>query len=112
MMANLRMFGGSLHLLIGLLIVAAVVLVVILVAWTTFNVAIWRSRREKADQAERRRRFRPDGQPYPPAGRGLCDSCARGFDKVYYLPSGRRLCPECYERCAAAGDPGRPAEGA
>jgi len=41
-------------------------------------------------------RMGPDGQPYPPSGRGLCDACQKSSDKVYYMPSGQRLCVKCY----------------
>ena len=49
--------------------------------------AAWRANRAKFDRA---------GRPYPPAGRGMCDSCSRPFETVYHLPSGNRLCPKCY----------------
>jgi hypothetical protein len=91
-------FALNLSLLVGLLIVLAVLIVTVIAAWTGMKVSIWRFRQKKAEQQERQRKLRPDGQPYPPAARGTCDECARSLDLVYHLPSGRRLCPTCYHR--------------
>ena len=52
---------------------------------------------QASEQETRRKKFQPDGQPYPPTGRGMCDSCQKAFEKVYYLPTGKRLCHACYE---------------
>jgi hypothetical protein len=53
-------------------------------------------------QAERRKYLRPDGQPYPPAGTGLCDQCGRSPGAVYFLPDGKRLCQGCYDSADTA----------
>ncbi|MCK4276914.1 MAG: hypothetical protein KAX78_10400 [Phycisphaerae bacterium] len=53
------------------------------------------ARRHAARRAYRAK-FARDGRPYPPTGRGMCDSCSRSFETVYHLPSGNRLCPKCY----------------
>ncbi|MBN1941795.1 MAG: hypothetical protein JW849_00715 [Phycisphaerae bacterium] len=39
----------------------------------------------------------------PPASQGICRTCGRYSDRIYYLPDGSRLCETCYE--AAAGSP-------
>ena len=97
-----KTFGANIYLLIGLLIVLAIIFILILTTWTSINVGIWQRRRKKADLEERRRKLQPDGQPYPPAGRGICSGCERGFEKVYHLPSGQRLCPDCYRQLREA----------
>jgi len=96
-LANLKMFGMNIYLLIALLIAAVIVLAIVLAAWTSLNIGMWQRQKRKAEQEERLRKLRPDGQPYPPAARGICDRCSRGLEKVYHLPSGRRLCPDCYD---------------
>jgi hypothetical protein len=70
--------------------------VLVIAAWTAIKLMIWHMR-DRGDEAKHRREtFRPDGVPYPPASRGLCDRCGRSFEKVYHLPSGERLCPDDY----------------
>lgn len=100
-MVSPQTFALNMYFLIGLLIVAGVAIVLIIAFWTSIKIWIWNIRRRKADEAEHRRHFRPDGQPYPPASRGVCAGCARALDGVYHLPSGRRLCPDCYRRATA-----------
>jgi len=96
MTADLSIFAGNIALLIGLLIALAVGLFVVIAAWTSIKLIIWRTREHRAEAAHRRETLRPDGVPYPPASRGLCDRCGQTFEKVYYLPSGERLCPDDY----------------
>jgi hypothetical protein len=100
-MVSPQVFALNIYFLIGLLIVLGVVIVLIVAFWTSIKIWIWSVRRRKADEAEHRRRFRPDGRPYPPLARGICQGCARALDEVYHLPSGQRLCPECYHRATA-----------
>ena len=57
----------------------------------------WRAAVRKACRQTEAARIRPDGKPFPPAERGMCDACRRPFEKVYYLPDNRRLCPGCYK---------------
>ena len=62
--------------------------------------------RQRAGRLEAfREKYLPDGLPYPPSGRGMCDSCGKPSEKVYYVPSGVRpnetsttvrLCESCY----------------
>lgn len=84
---------SSIIVLLFLVIVAAAViflllgLLKILGKSASRRHAAWRANRAKFDRA---------GRPYPPAGRGMCDSCSRPFETVYHLPSGNRLCPKCY----------------
>jgi hypothetical protein len=68
------------------------------VAWVVLRALAWRAQARDAQQAAARARLREDGQPYPPADRGLCDVCARPFEKVYHLPSGQRMCEDCYRQ--------------
>ena len=80
---------------VGLFIVGGMILTGLgtVIKWRLFVRKQKRARLE-ADAEH----YRPDGQPYPPCGRGLCDHCKQAFEKVYYLPEGRRLCPACYEQ--------------
>ena len=100
-MVSPQVFALNIYFLIGLLIAAAVATVLIIAFWTSIKIWIWRVRCRKSETAEHRRRFQPDGQPYPPASRGVCEGCARALNEVYHLPSGQRLCPECYRRGTA-----------
>jgi len=52
---------------------------------------------KKNHRLHEQNKYRPDGQPYPPTRRGLCDNCGLACEKVYYLSSGARLCPDCYQ---------------
>jgi len=89
-------FYARLLIVVPLVVVFVFLLVLILlisIKWLRFSA------RDKAGQREaRQERIRPDGLPYPPSGRGMCDNCQRASDKVYYMPSGERLCAECYQK--------------
>ncbi|MCK4343322.1 MAG: hypothetical protein KAY37_16530 [Phycisphaerae bacterium] len=91
-------FGQNIYLLIGLLVFLAIVIFVIIVAWTGINIGVWRAQKKNAEQQDLRRKFLPDGRPLPPTGRGVCTACCRACEKVYHLPTGERLCPMCFER--------------
>ena len=83
-----------------LIVVPVLVVFTLLTIWAvtlTVKWQIWRFRRWKAKRQAEAIRFRSDGLPYPPSGRGICHGCRRTFEKVHYLPDGRRLCPACYE---------------
>ena len=85
------------RLLMALLFVVPAICLVVIAALIVVKWQLWRIRRRRAERQAREVRFRPDGEPYPPSKRGMCDACAKAFEKVYYLPAGRRLCPDCYE---------------
>lgn len=89
--------GINLAIIIGAVLLAVFILIAIITTWTGVSIGVWGFRRKSAEDAERRRKFRPDGTPYPPASRGLCDGCQRVHETVYHLPSGERRCPACYE---------------
>jgi hypothetical protein len=80
-------------LFLGTLVVSAV-LAVILFAYV--RGVIWRAWTDYLQRRDARQKARPDGTPYPPAGRCLCDKCQKHFEQVYFLDSGTRLCPDCY----------------
>ncbi len=61
------------------------------------KVAMLQLRQKKAAIAAHLASIGPDGKPYPPSGRGLCDNCSKVVEKVYFIPSGRRLCKRCYK---------------
>lgn len=73
------------------LMVLLIIAVLIFIKWVEWKMEVLAVRR-----AYLKEHFRPDGTPYPPFGRGMCDRCAQVFDKVYYIPD-RRLCPACYD---------------
>lgn len=102
-MVDPRTFGLNMYLIIGA-VIALVILVVVAIALSTgANIFFWQRSRARAEQQDRRRKLRPDGQPYPPAARGLCDRCQRVYETVYHLPSGQRRCPACYEEMLREG---------
>ncbi len=101
-------FVAAVYLLIGFLFV-----VIVGGGATLLIVSIVRGRRwEKTVAAESERvrlaKLRPDGKPWPPVGRGMCEACASAFDKVYYLADGRRLCEKCYASIEMGADSGVP----
>ena len=63
--------------------------VVVAVRWQMWRYGRWQEKRRA-----RAIKYRPDGLPYPPFGRGMCDRCQRAYDKVYFLEDHRRLCPD------------------
>jgi hypothetical protein len=95
---DIRTFGLSLYLIIGVVVVGLVAMALALGAWTLLRLAVWKARVRRAQEQAARARVRDDGQPYPPVDRGLCDLCAGAFEKVYHLPSGQRMCEDCYRR--------------
>ena len=94
-------FVIGIHLLIGALVVLAVVLLVALAAY----IAVRHYKRQAAIAMERRAaeaaKYRPDGLPYPPTGRGLCDRC-HAVGLVYHAPQ-QKLCKTCYLALFAQG---------
>ena len=82
-----------------LMVVPLVFVAIVAVVWM-LTVAIrwqlWSARRRRAARQAVAERFRPDGEPYPPGGRGMCDRCQAAHEKVYFLQTGRRLCEACY----------------
>lgn len=104
-----RTLALNIYLLIGALLALGVIALVVLAIWTAANCGVWQARRRRAEAEQHRRRFRPDGQPYPPASRGMCDRCARACETVYHEASGERLCPTCYDRAhGLTSPPGEP----
>jgi len=96
---------GSFVLLCMLVFAGAVVIIALL------TLGKWMGHKARVRQEQTkayREAHQPDGQPYPPSARGLCDNCQKPFEKVYYLQSGRRLCPDCCRRVQQ--HPGRAAK--
>ena len=85
-----------LFLIFGALTALIVAGPAILVAIVVVRHVLWGRARDRAEAEARRAKYRPDGQPYPPSDRALCDVCARVCRKVYYLESGQRVCEDCY----------------
>jgi len=77
-----------------LLVVAGAVLLAVLIG--CIRMLTRHMRNARAAEKDIQAKLRPDGLPYPPSGRGMCDNCQKPEDKIYYMPSGKRLCAECY----------------
>ncbi|NBB94573.1 MAG: hypothetical protein GVY16_02425 [Planctomycetes bacterium] len=91
-------------LIVAALVVLAIPLI-LAAAWGVFillKTLLDMGRDEAHVRAERRKHLRPDGQPYPPTGTGLCDQCGRAPGAVYFLPDGKRLCQGCYDAADVA----------
>jgi len=95
---NLSIVFAFLGLIAGIIVIAT--LIGIIKAWLKgLELRAWR-------KVAKDQKLRPDGIPYPPSGRGMCDTCEKAYDKVYYLPDGRRICPGCYVLTeTATGEP-------
>ncbi len=92
---------SPIELYAGLLIAVPLVLLILLfVTLSTIillKALLWQNRKRRAYRQAMKEKYRPDGLPYPPAGRAMCDVCQKPHEKVYFLPSGQRLCTNCYE---------------
>ena len=109
---NYRTVVFRMNWAMGVVFVAIFVAVVLFVLWLLARLGIWRLRAKHAEHEAHQARHRPDGQPYPPAGAGICDHCGRAHDKVYFMPSGRRFCPDCYASLHMAPGPPWPGSAA
>ena len=89
-----RVFGANIHLLIGLLVVGGLLIFLIIASWTGLKIKLWQRAQRREEQRQHAERFQPDGTPYPPASRGICEECGEYSDRVYHLPDGGRLCPD------------------
>jgi hypothetical protein len=93
---DIRTFGINVYLIIGAVVVLVILFPVIITVWTLLKIAFWQAEVRRAQRQAAKERLADDGQPYPPAGRGLCDVCGKATNKVYHLSSGRRMCDDCY----------------
>ena len=100
--SQLHMFGANIYLLIGLLIAGGVALLGLIAGWTSLKIVLFRRAQRRAEQMYRSRRAAPDGTPYPPTSRGICEHCGKRSDEVFHLPTGERLCREHYAALRAA----------
>ena len=85
------------HLLIAVPLVLAGLFVLVLAVVVAVRWYLWRCRQRHAEAQAQAAKLRPDGRPYPPAARGMCDACRQAHETVYHLKSGRRLCAACLE---------------
>ncbi len=93
-----KTLGQNLYFLIGFWIFVVLAVIALIATLTMKNYLKWRAEKEHYAIERRKKLFAPDGTPYPPAARGLCDNCGKAFEKVYHLKTGRRLCKSCYEK--------------
>lgn len=89
------MFGQNIYVLIGLLVFAAVCVVLLIASWTGVKVLSFKLSQKKAETEERQRKRHPDGTVIPTAP-GVCIKCGQVFPQVYHLMEGNRLCETCY----------------
>jgi len=95
---DIRTLGVNTYVIIGAVVILAILFLMAVTAWTLLKVALWQAEVRRAQRQADKERLADDGQPYPPAGRGLCDVCGKAANKVYHLSSGRRMCDDCYQR--------------
>jgi hypothetical protein len=90
-------FAFNLMLILGAVILLTLIFTCMIVVWTAINALIWfrRKRRRVADFLRLHRRA--DGQRYPPFTSGVCQSCGRGDDRIYFAQGSDGLCSICYE---------------
>lgn len=104
-MVSPETFKQNMSFLVVLLIGLAVFVALLIAAWTGLKIWLWHC----AVRAERKKdgglKFRPDGRPYPPSSRGICDACGGSYDKVYFLDSHQRVCPACFQEISDAQNP-------
>jgi len=91
-------FAQNVYALVGCWIWVFFLVLLAILAWTAAKMLAWRAEKEHYAIRARREKIGPDGQPYPPTGRGICAACSRTFEKVFVLPSGQKLCRDCYHR--------------
>ena len=89
-------FPHPIFILIRFVAIPVVSLALACFSYSLIFSLLWHAERKRAEREDFQRKHRPDGQPYPPSKRGLCDNCSRYHDTVYSLESGARLCPSCY----------------
>lgn len=93
---DLRMWALNIYFLIGLLFALTIIAIITILLISYIRARLWHASVKRTQQADHRAKHHPDGRPYPPTGRGLCDNCQKPAEKVYFLSSGLRLCPDCY----------------
>lgn len=101
---NVHNWAVNIFFLIGLLLVLAVGVILLIALLMGFKLWRWNRAERRARNAHLRERYRPNGEPYPPAARGICDRCGHVSEKVYHLPTGQRLCPYDYDVLYPPGD--------
>ena len=92
-----------------LLIILPIIVVLLILGSivTITGIKMYRTkRRQKQAQCEiQAKRIRPDGRPYPPTARGMCQNCKQVSEMIYYMPSGEKLCRGCYHQTELAEAP-------
>ena len=88
----------NIALLIGGAILLTAFFFFSMVTMTGFRCLLWIRRRRKAEREFLAKHRRADGEKYPPFMEGICSTCGRGNEKVYFTAAGEELCPPCYER--------------
>lgn len=96
-------FVLNLSLLIGLLVVGALLVVLLIASWTGVKIGLWHWRIRRDQRAARSAALARDGRPYPPSGRGLCQSCG-AIGPVVHPADGSKLCRACYDARGNLGD--------
>lgn len=86
-------FQGFLGTIIWVIVGA--ILAVLLITFLKWR--FWEARVRRARRRAQQERMGPDGKPYPPDSRGLCDGCQKAAEIVFYPPEGGKLCKPCYD---------------
>ena len=81
---------------IGAVIALIAMVALLLLAWACVRVWIAQRRLAAQRRCQHDAKYAPDGHPYPPLARGICDNCQTLSDDVFFLKSGARLCRKCY----------------
>ena len=87
----------SVHCMLGALFVLAVLGIALVLLIAYLRSRRWQAEVRQAEREDYELKHDGDGRLLPPVGRGICESCEKQREKVYFLASGQRLCVDCYE---------------
>lgn len=104
-MIDPKLFYLMLYILLALLVLVPIG--IILVIFLITAIKMWRkeaSIRAAAAQAYAEAHG-PDGKPYPPSCRGLCEHCSQYDARIFHIQDGPKLCATCYAKHIAKEPP-------
>lgn len=90
-------------LIFAVLVVLFIPIVIMLFAIVmTLSIAgvkylLWKTRIRHAQAEAYRESHDAQGRRLPATSRGICHTCGRFSDRVYFLPDGARICERCYD---------------
>ena len=77
--------------------VIAFAFILLITVLTLKNWIKWKIEFERAARQDWKETHRPDGKPYPPAARGICQQCEKYSPCVLSTHDGHRICKSCYD---------------